>query len=336
MSYTFNLKKSLDAYNDLFSNYSDYAESTRYAEISRTMPYEFVSGLNICRILESFNNDEISSKMAFTSAQDATAIYNRIMNFNNKYKDLLESADFVIETKTRADAVNALVSESLYLPTTMKIKADGFLESIARECLEKIPKYPDYLTKKFRNRFTESCIESLPNEELDKLIMNKLIKSSNLDMISPIGSKEYEAHLAHVCNVLQHNEIAVASYKQSIKGTTFDNEDGTNRQSILKEIEELVSQGKTVFLTAEQFSYKPEIGNEEPAIKVLWNGKIIGYIAKDVVFDVLNRFENPKFKIELKEITGGEKVKYGCNVDLKVYSMAPMKELVSSQQEIEK
>ena len=170
-------------------------------------------------------------------------------------------------------------------------------------------------------------------------------------MISPIGTKEYEEHLSHLCHVLNHNEIIVASYKQTLKGTSFGNEDGTKRQDILKEMEDAVKQNKTVKLTAEQYTYVPEVGKEEPAIRISWNGKTIGNIAKDVVFDILNKYQNPEFKVELKEITGGnhstefsnsskpaQNIYYGCNVDLKVYSMVMQKavQTVSENKEIEK
>lgn len=338
MSYSVNLKKSMDEYQKLLNEYKEIVESERYAEIVRVMPFEFVSGLNICNLLTSFNNDDIHSRMQFQSAQDATAIYTRIIDFRNKDKELLESADFIMQAKLKADEINELVTENYYLPSHLKIKSDTYVESLAKECLEQIPHYQGLMTKKFRNRFTESCIESLPNEELDKLVMNHLIKTEHLDMISPIGTKEYEDHLSHLCHVLNHNEIIVASYKQTLKGTSFDNEDGTKRQDILKDLEEAVKQNKSIKLAAEQYLYVPEVGKEEPAIRISWNGKTIGNIAKDVVFDILSKYKNPEFKVDLKEITGGnhtveslnsakpaQNIYYGCNVDLKVYSMVPQK-----------
>ena len=334
MSYSNNLKKSMEEYQNLLTEYKEMTESEQYAEIVRTMPFEFVNGLNICNLLTSFNNDSNTAKMNFQSAQDAEAIYNRIIDFRNKYQELLENADFVIEAKSKADAVNDLVANNLYLPTSLKIRSDTFIESLAKECIEQIPHYPELLTKKFRNRFTESCIECLSNEELDKLVMNHIIKSNNLDMIAPVGSKQYEEHLSHLCHILHHDEIVMASYKQSLKGTSFENEDGTKRQEILTRLDAIVKEGKTPILEAEQYIFHPEVGKDEPAIRILWNNDVIGYIAKDVVLDILGKYKNPGFKVELKEITGGngidhrdkQNILYGCNVDLKVFSLVPQKE----------
>ena len=353
MSYTDSLKKNMDLYNEKLEEYQKIVESEKYAEIQRTMPFDFVMALNLCNLLEFFNDDK-ESRMDFKSAQDASAIYNRIIGFRNEYEELLENADFVVSAKVDADEINALVDENIYLPGSLKIQADSFLNTLAKECIKEIPKYKSLLSKKFRNRFTESCIESLPAEELDKLVMNHLIKTEHLDMISPIGTKEYEDHLSHLCHVLNHNEIIVASYKQTLKGTSFDNEDGTKRQDILKELEEAIKQNgaKAAKLTAEQYLYVPEVGKEEPAIRISWNGKTIGNIAKDVVFDILNKYKNPEFKVELKEITGGnhtceplnsakpaQNIYYGCNVDLKVYSISPHRDMennIPEQKENEK
>lgn len=325
MSYNNNLKKNMDEYTDLLNSYHEIVESPKYAEIQRTMPFDFVMALNICNLLKFFNDDN-GSRMIFESAQDASAIYNRIVEFRNSYEELLENADYVAEAQSYADQVNKIVDENIYLPSNLKIQADNFLNTLAKECIREVPEYKNMLTKKFRTRFTESCIESLPQEELDKLVMNRVIRSQNLDMISPTGTEEYEKKLSHLCGVLNHPEIVIASYKQTLKGTSFENEDGKSRQEILKSIAEAANAGEKIALEAEQYMYKPEIGQEELAIRVMYKGQDIGYISKDVVKDIFEKYPMPKFKAELKEITGGDKVLYGCNIDLHIYSIAPHKD----------
>lgn len=320
MSYNNNLKKNMDEYSEILSTYQEIVESNKYAEIQRTMPFNFVMALNICDLLKFFNDDN-DSRMTFQSAQDASAIYNRIVEFRNQYEELLENADYVAEAQGYADQINKIVDDNIYLPSNLKVQSDNFLNTLAKECIREVPEYKNMLTKKFRARFTESCIESLPEEELNKLVMNHIIRSQNLDMISPTGTEDYEKKLSHLCKVLNHPEIVIASYKQTLKGTSFE-----NRQDLLKEILEAANAGEKIALEAEQYMYKPEIGQEELAIRVMYKGQDIGFISKDVVKDIFNKYPMPKFKAELKEITGGDKVMYGCNIDLQIYSIAPQKD----------
>lgn len=326
MSYVENLKTVMDKYESKICVYNDMIDSDWYNTIKATAAFEFILGLHICELLECYNNND-AVKMKFTSAQDAAATYLRIVEFRKKKNDVLDSADKVMQVKNLADEVNELVASNPYLPRTLCIDYDRNLGDLAERCIETLPKYDALLSKKFRNRFTEFCIESLPNEELDQLVAAKVIQAKNLDMISPTGSDVYEQRLRHVCALLGRESIAIAEYNHKLKGVSFANEDGTNRQDILKEIDEAVKRGEKIELTAEQYTYVPDVGDSEPAIKVLWKDKTIGNISRSVVKDILDKTDSPiSIVVDFESLTGGGSVTYGCDVNVEVYAIVKTSE----------
>ena len=321
MSYLENLKTVMDEYEGKVEKYNEMINSDWFNEIKATAAFEYILGLHVCELLEYFNNDD-SAKMKFSSAQDAAATYSRIVEFRKKKENVLDSADKVMTAKKMADEINDLVASNPYLPSTLCIEYDKNLGSLAEKCIQKLPKYDALLSKKFRNKFTEFCIESLPNEELDQLVAAKIIKANNLDMISPTGSEVYEQRLRHVCDLLGRESIAIAEYNHKLRGVSFDNEDGENRQEILKCMSEAVERGEKIELTAEQYTYVPDVGESEPAIRILWNGKTIGNVSRGVVKDILEKTDSAiSIMADFVAITGGGSVSYGCDVNIDVYAI---------------
>ena len=150
----------------------------------------------------------------------------------------------------------------------------------------------------------------------------KIIKANNLDMISPTGSEVYEQRLRHVCDLLGRESIAIAEYNHKLRGVSFDNEDGENRQEILKCMSEAVERGEKIELTAEQYTYVPDVGESEPAIRILWNGKTIGNVSRGVVKDILEKTDSAiSIMADFVAITGGGSVSYGCDVNIDVYAI---------------
>ena len=78
-----------------------------------------------------------------------------------------------------------------------------------------------------------------------------------------------------------------------VAGVTFDNEDGTSRQRLLKDIK---VRGGDAYLELEEYEYKGE-----PAIRICVDGECIGHIPKThvkEVSDVLDHLERARLDIE--------------------------------------
>lgn len=86
----------------------------------------------------------------------------------------------------------------------------------------------------------------------------------------------------------KHGRITVA-----LAGVTFDNDDGTSRQRLLKDLK---ARGGDADLNLQEFEYKGQ-----PAVRVLVDGECIGNIPKtkvQEVLDVFDRIENASLNVE--------------------------------------
>lgn len=322
MSYPDNFNKCMESYKSLKDQYDLLTESDKYTEAYSKAPFELISAINICDLLKFFNSDNTKRKMEFTSAQDASSIYFEIINFRHKKDKVLEQADTLIQAGNIESKINKLIESTPYLPQSLQIDMDAQIYDMAKECAKKIPEYPKLLSKKFRNRFTESCIEYLSVEELDALLLDKTIRNENLDTIAPLGSEMYNTHLLHLCSVFGRDSILTNEMKLSLRGVTFPNDDGSSRQELLKQIKNTIDAGQKVNITATQCMFTPKLGTPEPSVQIDWNGKTLGFLAKDVA-QHLTEFPpaSTALKVGIRNITGGGDVVYGCDVDLKIYSM---------------
>lgn len=322
MSYLQNFQTCMESYEQAMKQYQGLLESDSYINTSVRAPFELISAIHVCELLDLFNKTDASIKMEFTSAQDAESTYLKIINFRKKKDEILEMADTLLQAKLLEEKINSLVDSNPYLSKALMMEGDSSLYNIAEECVARVPKYTELLSKKFRNRFTESCIEYLAPEELDKLILDKIIKNEHLDTISPVGSTRYNTHLAHLCAVFERNNILIGEYKQTLKGVTFANDDNVSRQALLGRIKEELTAGKEVSITATQCIFTPELGKPEPSVKIEWKGNIIGFLPRESA-NQLAEISNSKVALEAKvlQITGGGDVIYGCDINLKAYSM---------------
>lgn len=87
----------------------------------------------------------------------------------------------------------------------------------------------------------------------------------------------------------KHGRIVTA-----LAGVTFDNEDGTSRQKLLKDY---MARKTDAHMTLEEFKYKGE-----PAVRVLIDGKCVGNVPRShvaEVLDVMDRLENGHLDVEI-------------------------------------
>lgn len=325
MSYQTQYENSLNIYHDKLAEYQSLTENQKYGEIVDSMSYDFLEATQFCDKLALFakmGKTSTKARMTFTSAEDAIIFYQKLISFKNKMNELLENASCIVEVFQKAEEINFYVENNPYLGNDLKIPVDNTISEIAEKCLREIPEYPKYMTKEFRWHFIESTIFSLPIAEIDKLVQVKVIKGSDIDHISLTEKKnDYEAKITHLCAVTGHTQPVVASYDLKLKGVTFPNADGSSRQEHLKALKEYVDTHpeEVIPLTTESYTYQPEMGEAEPAVRIFWGTREIGNIPRIAAEELQKKFDHPQCKAVLKNVTApSDKLNAGCTIVLSV------------------
>lgn len=328
MSYNENLKNRLGECEALIQKYEDGLSSERYVNAVANAPFEFISAINVCEMLDAYNDKENGTKMRYESADDAAMIYNKIVGFKQKKDIVLDNADAIVEVGKIADEINEMVSSDAYLPDSLKVAKDDVVFDFAERVISMASEYTKNLSKEFRDNFTESCLKSLPKSELDKLVSSKVIREIHLDNIPVTGSKAYEDNYRHLCvDIFNKTEVSIGKYEQKLVGVTFENPDGVKRQDLLKEIQTKIKNNEPVVVTATLGKYKPELGPEEPSVEIKWDNKTIGFLNKESARQIEEKSNKPiVLEASVKEVTGGDKAIYGCNILVDVKAMVKEKE----------
>lgn len=322
MSYSENLRSALDEYELLLKQFENKISSDRYATAVAAAPFEFISAIHICELLEAFNSDTVSV-MRFDSAKDAESTYLKLRNFKDKKDEVLEMADTIAEVGRDADKINDLVSENFYLSDSLKVVKDETNCFFAERAIKLASRYDELISRKFRDRFTESCIESLSTNDLDELVRNNIIRNQHMDSIAKTGTKEYKERYRHLCvDVFGREDVSLGTYEQSLKGVTFQNDDGVSRQEILKALDEKIKAGENIEIVASIETYTPELGEPEPSVRITHEGITVGFLPKESARQISEMSDKPiRLEAEIEKIAGGGDVPYGCVVVVDVREM---------------
>lgn len=324
-SYQEQYGEALNLYKEMLQSYDEMVSSARYHEILGTMPFEFLNANQLCEKLLLYHKLEKKPKMKFGSVDEVIVFYRNLIQFDRKTEQLLEDAAFIANVGSVAKELNEYVCTSPYLGNNYCVQPNIEVINIAQKCLLELPQFPKLRTKEFRWNFIESAILSLEMEELNDLVTRHIIKPADIDNISlnenVLG---YHEKIEYLCKLLNRDKPIAASYNLKLKGVTFANLDGSSRQenleSLMKYAEENAGE---IPLRAESYTYVPEIGNPEPAIRIYWGEKEIGNIAKDVAEEITNKYKNPQFTATLEKISGGENgLNFGCLINLNIIAPA--------------
>lgn len=327
MSYKENVKIDLKEYRKLLEGYEKSLNEERYINAIVSAPFEFINALHICELLKVFNEKEKSHLMNFLSAIDAEMIYNKILKFKDKKDEVLDMADAIYSVGKKAIEINNLVSVNPYLPSSLKVNKDDYLIELSKSTLNAVKDYQSLLTKDFRDKFTESCIESLPSNELDILVDKSIIRAEHMNNIRKTGSHYYQERFNHLfVDVFGKEYSVIGVYEQSLKGVTFESAQN-NRQVLLKNMKEAKEKGEEIKLEASIEEYKPELGPVEPSVPITWNKEVIGYLPRESAIQIseLAKEKNIDLNVKLDKIVGGDNVYYGCHV------LVEIKELVKNK-----
>ena len=95
--------------------------------------------------------------------------------------------------------------------------------------------------------------------------------------------------------------------RTKLVGVTFDNEDGENRQDILR------TMTGDEDITVEKYTY-----NGEPAACIKWGNKVLGNLSAELAKDLARKYPQAQYTAEILEISGGGVQTFGCNIELDV------------------
>ena len=329
-------KEIFEKYEEMVSEFHKIVESSEYHDASMSASFDFLNALRLCRILEAFAKNPKENPVNFTHIDSVVVFYRDLIQFKQIAPTVLEKAACINHVGKMADEINEFVASTPYLGKAFSVYFDEDILKWARECLEEIPKYPTLLTKEFRFSFLQSVISALPREDLEILVAKKIISANDINNITIVAAdKNYVNKVNYLCELLGHPAPVSEEYDLKLAGVTFPNDDGTSRQENIAEMEKYLADHpeEPIILSAEKYTYVPEIGDPEPAIRISWNGKCIGNLAKGVARDIDARYINPQFKAHLVSITGGnDGMNRGCKIHFGI--IAP--EYVKTEEEKER
>lgn len=301
----------LNEYNELKRQYEEKISTDRYQYISSFMPFELLSVKQTLETLDLFSKFEKKPKIVFKTVEEAEVLYDNLKNVTTNADALLDSAAFIENVDNLANKINALVDSSVYLSDSLKVSNTPLL-TIARECLVNLPKRQDLLTFDFRYNFVESCLYCLNKDDIQRLVSKKMITGKDIDHISLSENKQYEENLQYLCMLTDHKDIIKKTYETRLKGVMFQNPDGTQRQDILKELQMAVNNKEPINLTVRRYTYTPPQGQPEPAIGIDWKGKCIGNLPLVTTQEIVEKYDNCRFRAEFEQVIGGGDKNFGC------------------------
>lgn len=101
----------------------------------------------------------------------------------------------------------------------------------------------------------------------------------------------------------------VKTIHTKVVGVTFQNDDGSNRQDILADC-----------IPGDQLELRPFVYKGLPAYAVFDGDKQIGNIPSETAQVIHDCSIGLVVRSEIAEITGGDGLKYGCNIIVQIYS----------------
>lgn len=326
--------KDFNEYKNYLEEYNKRISSNKYQEIVNTMPFRFLNAIHLCEQLDLFQKCNPKPKMYFSSLEEAQLFYKNLVTFKKTSDELLENAAYIVELDKLRTDINLCVKDSPYLRNDLCVAEDKTLPDIAKKCVEILPKYPEMITKTFKWNFIESCIICFNCNDLGLMVDNKIIRDEDLDNICLTETiNDYQRKVSFLYKYMDKPTLKKYTMSCKLKGVTFPNDDGSSRQENLKELKKYMEENptETIHLQTQNYTYTPEIGEPEPAIRLLWNNKCIGNLSKTLAAELVN-YKESQYEIEMEKLAGGvdENMALGCAVKLTLYKQ--IKEL--QQEEI--
>ena len=102
----------------------------------------------------------------------------------------------------------------------------------------------------------------------------------------------------------------IEDFHTKVVGVTFNNDDGTSRQNIIKNCK-----------AGEDIIFKPVPTKEYPDAIGVFNkkGQQLGHLSQGVAAEIKNKYGYNLMSVTISNITGGGDLSYGCNLHIVIY-----------------
>lgn len=327
---------SMNNYNKLLKQLEAITKTEIYEKAIYDMPFSLLRTLYLAQRIEIFTEAPENKKPEFkyTSIQDALVTYRDMVQYKKNLNALLDAASLILEADKIVDKINTYVKLSDYLNDSLLIKKHDNLTKIAKECIDTLPKCQDSITTELRYALLKDMLNQFKEDQILILLDKKIITPKDYNHFAKLNySENFKNNLTFICKHFGLSEKLLFAQEFRLKGVSYLNEDGTNRQDILKNLKEVSEKDSTVSLQLRPFIYRPPLGSPEPAVAVLWEGKELGYLPKEISAQLHNEYKDNTSDVEFVKVLGGEKndttgktMNYGLCIKLSIYEIEQEKE----------
>lgn len=315
-------KHSRENYDGMLTNYKSIVETSGYRDAVYSTPFTFLRVLYIAKRIDFYTMAEAGKKPTFEfgSIQEAFSTYNDIMNFKQIVEELLDKASIIVQADNIAEKLNNYVKLSDYLDDNLMIQRNTLVTPIAKECISVLPRATREISAELRFDLLKDMLNVFSEKQIGILAAKGVFKREDVDMLVRISvSDTAKKNIDVLCKGFGLLATPIKSVELNLKGVTFSNEDGSERQVYLKELDEYIkATGEHPALIIEPYTYQPELGEPEAAARVYWGEKCLGNLPREVASQVHEEYADKVMTASVINVVGGDSVAYGVKIALDV------------------
>lgn len=332
---SFNYKQIYDAnqakYEEMMNKYNNIVNSQEYQTAIYSTPFDFLRILYLAKRIELYTNAKEGQKpvFKFSSVQEALSTYVDLIHFKENAAALLDKAALICQAEQIADKINRFIILSDYLSDSLVIKREERISSIAKECLQVLPSVAREINSDLRIALLTDMCNTFNDRQITQLAIKKVFKKEDIDnLVKRVTSEKGKANIKAICDVYGIDIVPIKTVDLHLNGTTFPNEDGISRQENIKELEKyLKTADNPPVLTVEPFMFKPDMGAQEPAVRILWGDKCLGMLPRDTAISLHEEWSDKVLTAKVKNIVGGGRVFYGVEITLDICEKSKEKDI---------
>lgn len=337
---SFNYKQIYDKnqakYEEMMNKYNDIVNSQEYQTAMYSTPFDFLRILYLAKRIDLYVNAKEGEKpvFKFSSVQEALSTYIDLIHFKENTTALLDKAALISQADMIADKINRFVKASDYLRDSLVIKREERINNIAKECLQVLPSAAREINSDLRIALLTDMCNTFNDKQITQLAIKKVFKKEDIDnLVKRVISEKGKANIKAICDVYGVLVVPIKTIDLRLSGTTFPNEDGTSRQENIKELEKyLKTADNPPVLTVEAFMFKPDIGAQEPAVRILWGDKGLGMLPRDAAILLHEEWSDKVLTAKVKNIVGGGQVFYGVEITLDICEKSKEKDIEAERE----